>query len=58
MCMEYPCGVVKEAFKRSDEFAERCRNECSKDEYERFNRAFFSKKKYLDEMHAYHSKSK
>ncbi|HMD69194.1 MAG TPA: DUF3795 domain-containing protein [Chitinivibrionales bacterium] len=51
LCGDYPCAMVNESFKRSDDFAAKCRKICSKDDFEQLEKAFFMKRKYLDEQH-------
>lgn len=49
-CPQYPCEKVKRAFEITDENAITFKNKFTKKEYETFNKAFFMKKKYLDEI--------
>ncbi len=51
LCDDYPCAMVNESFKRSDDFAAQCRKVCSKEDFEQLEKAFFMKRKYLDEAH-------
>jgi len=47
-CENYPCEKVLKAFKRTESYAEDCKERLSKENYECFQKAFFSKKENLD----------
>lgn len=49
-CENYPCEKVLRAFDQTESFAEKCKEKCSKEEYESLQKAFFSKKKNLDRI--------
>ena len=50
LCADYPCAIAKESFRRSDATAEMCKKRCTGEEFAKLEKAFFSKKKYLDEV--------
>ena len=47
-CQDYPCEKVIKVFERTEVYARKCQEICSQEEYERLQRAFFSKKENLD----------
>lgn len=53
-CKDYPCGKINEAFEKTAFFAPVCRKMCSSDEYDIMNKAFFEKKKNLDDINLLH----
>ncbi|MBQ6426442.1 MAG: DUF3795 domain-containing protein [Clostridia bacterium] len=48
-CGLYPCAVIEECFAVTQSFAPSCRTACSPEEYDRMVKAFFEKKKNLDQ---------
>lgn len=48
-CSEYPCDRMLECFEVTGSFEPKCRLVCSEEEYEQLTRAFFEKRKNLDE---------
>ncbi len=50
LCGAYPCLAVKQVLAKTGAFAARCKEICSKEEFERLDKAFFSKKQNLDAM--------
>jgi len=53
-CNEYPCVKINEVFKKTSSYAQKCKETCSSNDYERLNKAFFSKKERLDSIHLEH----
>ena len=49
-CAEYPCEKLRDIFRNNRKEAAICKNIFSKEDYILFQRAFFSKKKRLDEI--------
>ena len=50
-CRDYPCDKIVKVFQQMGTFAARCRTRCSDEEYQQFQKAFFSKKENLDRIH-------
>ena len=50
-CNNYPCKKIQKVFEQSDSYAKACKENCSKEDYECFHKAFFSKKEKLDRVH-------
>ena len=50
-CDDYPCKKIEKVFEQSDSYAKACKENCSKEDYECFRQAFFSKKENLDRVH-------
>ncbi|MBN1177096.1 MAG: DUF3795 domain-containing protein [Dehalococcoidales bacterium] len=50
-CADYPCEKLVRIFENNRREAAICKKKFSKEDYEIFQRAFFDKKKRLDEMH-------
>ncbi len=49
-CDEYPCIKISKAFEKTMEFEPKCREICTDEEYKIMSKAFFEKKKNLDDM--------
>jgi hypothetical protein len=47
-CGDYPCGKIREAFAKTDAYAEICKQTCSPAEYAILKKAFFNKKRNLN----------
>jgi hypothetical protein len=56
MCKEYPCGLVKAAFEKTEHAFRSCKNLCSEEEMDSLIKAFRYKKTNLDRTHNYFSK--
>ena len=50
-CADCPCDKMNDIFKNNQREAVICQEYFSKEDYELFQRAFFDKKKRLDEIH-------
>jgi len=50
-CDNYPCEKITKVFEQTGHYAKECKKNCSKDEYEYLQKAFFSKKTRLDKIH-------
>lgn len=50
-CNDYPCKKIEKVFEQTESYAKLCKENCSKEDYERLHEAFFSKKKKLDSVH-------
>lgn len=50
-CKEYPCEKINQTFISTMKWEPRCKEVCTNDEYETFDKAFFHKKNYLDRQH-------
>jgi len=50
-CTDYPCEKLIEIFNNNEKEANICKEKLSKEDYELFRRAFFSKKDRLDRIH-------
>ncbi len=55
-CKDYPCQRILTAVEKTGAFAERIKEECPEEDYERLQKAFFSKKTNLDRVHSEHFK--
>jgi len=51
-CTDYPCEKIEVVFAQTQAYAKLCKATCSAQDYERFEEAFFSKRKQLDGVHA------
>ncbi|MDO4520736.1 MAG: DUF3795 domain-containing protein [Erysipelotrichaceae bacterium] len=49
-CGEYPCQNMLECFKVTESFEPMCRKVCTEEEYAQLKKAFFDKKKNLDQL--------
>jgi hypothetical protein len=49
-CTDYPCEKLRDIFKNNEKEAAICKGNFSKEDYEIFQRAFFSKKERLDKI--------
>lgn len=49
-CERYPCEKIEAAFEATMSFEPDCKRCCTKEEYEVMKRAFFEKRKNLDEI--------
>jgi hypothetical protein len=49
-CDEYPCKMITSVFERSDILLSKSRNVCTDEEMDILHKAFFSKKKYFDNI--------
>ena len=49
-CKDYSCNKVEKAFEITKENVEKFRSILSKEEYQKFNKAFFQKKENLDSV--------
>lgn len=47
-CSEYPCETVNQMFERTQKYEAICKERCSKEDFDRLKKAFFSKKEILD----------
>ena len=47
-CHDYPCDILLKTFERTELYAKDCRQKISEEDYEGFQRAFFSKRENLD----------
>lgn len=54
LCEDYPCKKIKEVFEQTEHYKKACEEICSKEDYECFQKAFFSKKDILDKIHQEH----
>lgn len=50
-CDNYPCDKITKVFEQTGHYAKQCKKNCSKEEYEYLQKAFFSKKTRLDKVH-------
>ena len=46
-CVEFPCGKIQNMLKRSEAYETKCREVCSKQEYDILESAFFNKERNL-----------
>lgn len=53
-CDKYPCELINAAFNKSDILKVRAIEVCTAEEMDMLNRAFFSKKEYLDHIQRQH----
>ena len=51
-CDDYPCPEILDVLKRTEVFAEQCKKICSETDYRNLEKAFFLKRKKLDEINA------
>ncbi len=49
-CAEYPCETIRDCFAVTASFEPKCREVCTKEEYDLLKKAFFEKKKNLDSI--------
>ena len=49
-CDQYPCDTVLACFETAGSFSENCRTACTKEEFENIRKAFFEKRKNLEEL--------
>lgn len=49
-CKNYPCDKVLKAFEQAESYAKICKERCSKELYERLQKAFFSRKENMDRV--------
>ena len=49
-CRDYPCKIIKKAFKKSDNFRIRAKMLCTQEEMDMLDKAFFSKKELFDSI--------
>jgi len=49
VCVKYPCEKISSAFEQTIAFEPACKSCCTNEGYENINKAFFEKKKNLDE---------
>ena len=42
-CGEFPCGKIQNMLKRSEQYRNRCKEVCTDEEFDRLQKAFFSK---------------
>lgn len=49
-CQNYPCDKINDTFEHTMIFQPNCKLQCSVEEYEIMRKAFFEKKKNLDEV--------
>ncbi len=50
-CMDYPCQKIIKVFKKTESYERKCKEVCSRSEYESLYKAFFLKKETLDAIH-------
>ena len=50
-CKDYPCKKIEKVFEQTKIYAQLCKENCSKEDYECFQKAFFSKMEKLDRVH-------
>ena len=50
-CEDYPCPRIKEAFENTAKFIPDCRKCCTDEEFQIMKKAFFEKKKNLNDWH-------
>ena len=50
-CLDYPCGKIENVFAQTEIYVKLCKENCSKEEYELLNKAFFLKKQNMDKVH-------
>ena len=46
-CARFPCEKIQDMLKRSEEYREKCRQVCSREEYALLKKAFFEKERNL-----------
>jgi len=46
-CYDYPCAKITKVFEQTESYAETCKERVSKEDYECFHKAFFSKRERL-----------
>jgi hypothetical protein len=51
LCEKYPCELISDAFKRTEELRSRAIRICTPQEMDTLYKAFFSKKESLDRIH-------
>lgn len=56
-CDEYPCKLIKNAFDKSEKLKSHAAKVCTQEEMDMLHKAFFSKKKYFDNIHQKHRKN-
>ncbi len=49
VCSDYPCEKMNTVFQKTEDFREKLKQACTKEDFVPFERAFFSKRVYLDE---------
>jgi hypothetical protein len=49
-CADFPCGLIRTAFEKTEEYREQCRRVCSAGEYADLEAAFFRKRENLKKM--------
>lgn len=49
-CDDYPCKKMEKVFEQSESYAKQCKNSFSREDYERLDKAFFSKRQNLDKV--------
>ena len=50
-CRDYACNKINAVFKKNESYADECKIILSKEDYDTFHNAFFSKKIKLDKIH-------
>ncbi len=55
-CRDYPCNKILTAIEKTAGFARKIKKECPKTDFERLQKAFFSKRQNLDRLHSAHFK--
>ena len=53
-CNDYPCKQIEKVFQQTESYAKLCKENCSKKDYECFQKAFFSKREKLDSIYKGH----
>jgi len=56
-CNEYPCGLMNDAFDKSEDLRIKAIHVCTKEEIDLLNKAFFSKREYFNNIHQKHQKN-
>lgn len=51
LCEQYPCEKIKSCFEVTQSFEPKCKEVCTKEEYETLKKAFFEKEKNLNQSH-------
>ena len=51
LCDQYPCELIKIAFKKSDNLKKRAIKVCTTEEMALLNKAFFSKREFFEHIH-------
>lgn len=47
LCCDFPCQKIKDMLKRSNEYKNKCKEICTKEEYQMLEKSFFNKEENL-----------